>query len=287
MERYTVIRRLATTRTGQVLLCADKQTNAQVVVKRVKMAWRSSMSIERQVHRHLMQGQPANAHVVNLLDDFVQHGFEHLVLEYCANGELFDAVNKEPLETQVVQSYFGQICRVVQYMHSCGIAHCDLSLENVLMDANGGLKVSDFGLSMTVDKRRRHAVGKTFYMAPEMHTGNAYDAAAADVWSLGIMLFIMLTGSPPVETSESSDSVMQFILHHGWRALVRAWNFDDAVTDDAMDLLEKMLVVDPDQRMALAYVLSHPFVDSLPVTEPIAVAHKLHALELDVPTIEL
>ncbi|KAF0682859.1 Aste57867_25046 [Aphanomyces stellatus] len=271
MERYTVVRRLAATRSGQVLLCTDRQTGASVVVKRVKMQtgrWRPAMSVERQVHRHLTKGDASgHGHILNLIDDFTQDGFEHLVLEYCSNGELFDLVDDMPeghLDAQDAEKYFQQICDAVQYMHSRGIAHCDLSLENVLVDAHGVLKVSDFGLSMAIEKRRRHAVGKMFYMAPEMHTGQTYNPVKADVWSLGVMLFIMLTGNPPVESSEEDNSVIQFVRERGWRALVSAWDFNDLISPDAMDLLEKMLQLNPSERCSMSDVLSHPFMKGGP-----------------------
>ncbi|RHY07647.1 hypothetical protein DYB37_006506 [Aphanomyces astaci] len=294
MEGYAVVRRLATTRTGQVLLCTDRQTGTPVVVKRVKVPFAARhastvVSTERQIHRHMMKADNDNAvtthpHILALYDDFVQHGYEHLVLEYCANGELFDVVEQLPngrVEPTVAKSYFSQICDALQFMHGRGIAHCDLSLENVLVDANGTLKVSDFGLSMETDQRRDHAVGKSFYMAPEMHSGESYDPVLADVWSIGVMLFIMLTGSPPVDSSEVSDPVMQFVHEKGWRSLVHEWDFDDVVSEDALDLMENILQVDPLKRWTLAQVVAHPFLQSSsmpPVTpsDESLLIHKLH-----------
>ncbi|RHY27085.1 hypothetical protein DYB32_007059 [Aphanomyces invadans] len=248
-------------------MCTDRRKGTHVVVKRVKARRTSPISHECQMHRLLMNTESnevaAHQHILTLHDDFIQQGFEHLVLEYCSNGELFDVVEQLPggrCEVTLARCYFAQICDAVQFMHGRGIAHCDLSLENVLVDANGVLKVSDFGLSIETDERRDHAVGKQFYMAPEMHSGESYDPVFADLWSLGVMLFIMLTGSPPVESSKASDSVMRFVRQHSWRALVHAWQFDDLVPEDALDLLESLLQLEPSNRCSLAHVMAHPFL---------------------------
>ncbi|GMF44073.1 unnamed protein product [Phytophthora lilii] len=91
-----------------------------------------------------------------------------------------------------------QVFAGVNYLHQqIGIAHRDLSLENVLMH-NGECKVSDFGLSVAAKARCKERVGKEYYMAPEVVAGKTYDPVKADIWSLGIMWFILLTGSPLV-----------------------------------------------------------------------------------------
>ncbi|KAG9410227.1 hypothetical protein AC1031_018261 [Aphanomyces cochlioides] len=271
MDRYTVLNELAATRTGQVLLCADRQTGATVVVKRVQVQFVNvgghgaadpSASIELQVHRKLCENG-GHRHILQLLNDFSADGSEYFVLEHCRNGELFDHVENAPdrrLDPSLVQTYFGHICSAVQFMHAQGFAHCDLSLENVLVDAHGNLKLSDFGLATALHTCRQNLVGKPFYMAPEMHLMDAYDPAKADVWSLGVMLFILLTGSPPFEVAHESDASMQFIATKGCRGLCHAWQLENVIPPAAMDLLEKMLVINPVERWSLGQVAAHAYV---------------------------
>ncbi|OQR98862.1 protein kinase [Achlya hypogyna] len=253
MERYYINRELASVASGKVLLCTDKMTQQQVVVKRIR---HQPTSPEKKIHRHLSK-LGGHAHVLSLLADFEQNGYDHFVLEHCAKGELFDVVSSTGrLEAPIALHYFEQIVAGVQFIHSRGYAHMDLSLENVLVDAAGAMKVIDFGLAVPIDTVQRNAVGKYFYMAPEMFTGQSYAPAKADVWSLGIMLFIMLTGNPPFSKACSSDAVFDYVCNYGLRAITTSWKVDHLIPKATMDLLEQMLSLDPSARPNLDEVLT-------------------------------
>ncbi|RLN63390.1 hypothetical protein BBJ29_001731 [Phytophthora kernoviae] len=121
---------------------------------------------------------------------FQEHQCIYLVGEYCAGGDLYTHLAAMPNgamnEHQSTQS-MKQIFAGVDYLHrQLGIAHRDLSLENVLMH-NGECKISDFGLSVSAKSRCVERVGKEYYMAPEMVAGEEYDPVKADIWSLGII----------------------------------------------------------------------------------------------------
>ncbi|GLE10938.1 hypothetical protein PINS_up023210 [Pythium insidiosum] len=107
--------------------------------------------------------------------------------------------------------------RVCISMHSNGFAHRDLSLENVLVTDDNTCKVCDFGLAAVADQPSNETVGKMFYMAPEVLSGSSYDPKKADVWSLGVMLFIMLFGAPPVESAAPTDARFKIISTKGIR----------------------------------------------------------------------
>ncbi|KDO27634.1 CAMK/CAMKL protein kinase [Saprolegnia parasitica CBS 223.65] len=252
MDRYVVQREIASVASGKVLLCTDKMTQKDVVVKRI----RHTPGPEKAIHRHLSK-LGGHAHVLQLLRDFTEAGYDHFVLEHCPKGELFDLVSRATrLEAPIALHYFEQIVAGVQFIHRRGYAHMDLSLENVLVDAHGVMKVIDFGLAVAIDLPQRNAVGKYFYMAPEMFTGATYDAAAADVWSLGIMLFIMLTGNPPFSQAVPSDAVFEYVSTYGLRAIATSWKVDHLIPAATMDLLEQMLSIDPAGRPHINDVLA-------------------------------
>ncbi|KAF0682858.1 Aste57867_25045 [Aphanomyces stellatus] len=269
MDRYCIDHEIAATRDSQVLLCADTVTGRPVVVKRMRVhhvvaAAATAVSTELHVHRDLSQdgGHP---NVLQLLDAFTMDGHEHIVMEYCAQGELFDLVENAPdrrLDPALVCTIFAIICDAVHYIHTRGFAHCDLSLENVLVDGLGQLKLSDFGLATPLhEASHQHAlVGKDFYMAPEKYMMDAHDPAKADVWSLGVMLFILVTGYPPFESARASDSSMQLVATKGLRSLCQAWQLDSVIPAHAMTLLEKMLEVNPAERWSLDQVMAHEYV---------------------------
>ncbi|KAM0064121.1 putative protein kinase CAMK-CAMKL-CHK1 family [Helianthus debilis subsp. tardiflorus] len=120
----------------------------------------------------------------------------YFVMEYVKGGELFQKVSKGRLPESVSRKYFQQLMSAIGYCHSRGVYHRDLKLENVLIDENGDLKVSDFGLSAVTGQIRADGLlhtlcGTPSYVAPEVFMKGGYDGATADVWSCGVILFVM------------------------------------------------------------------------------------------------
>lgn len=213
-------------------------------------------------------------HLQTLHKDFVDEatGARCLVLEFCPFGELYDQLNLAPskrLGVETARALFSQIAEAVQFMHAHGIAHRDISLENVLLDAARQCRVSDFGLASLQGSRCHGRVGKTFYMAPEVFAAVSdpdnsrpaclefYDGLKADVWSLGILLFIMVTGVPPFASPSERDARFRVVKFKGLRSLLGIWNMEHRVTTELLDLLTQMLHVDPEDRLSMDQVRVH------------------------------
>ncbi|CAL5412531.1 unnamed protein product [Camellia sinensis] len=130
-----------------------------------------------------------------------------IVLEFVTGGELFDKISgKGRLKEDEARKYFQQLINAVDYCHSRGVFHRDLKPENLLLDANGILKVSDFGLSALPQQIREDGLlhttcGTPNYVAPEVIKNKGYDGAKADLWSCGVILFVLLAGFLPFEES--------------------------------------------------------------------------------------
>jgi serine/threonine protein kinase len=176
----------------------------------------------------------------------------------------------------------------VDFVHRRGIAHLDLSLENVLLDCDDTIKVCDFGmarrlvctakevaaptspsssssLATAIVEQKAAATtellsgkpGKIGYMAAEVYAGQAFDGYAADVWSLGVMLFMILTGIPPWKVPCRSDERYRLITTGHLQELLHAWN--TPIDTVPFDLLSHMLCP-PSQRWTMQQVLTHAFV---------------------------
>ncbi|KAL3628089.1 CBL-interacting serine/threonine-protein kinase 9 [Castilleja foliolosa] len=118
----------------------------------------------------------------------------YIILEYVDGGELFDKIAKYgKLKEDAARSYFQQLINVVDYCHSRGVYHRDLKPENLLLDSYGVLKVSDFGLS-AFSQQLRVSCGTPNYVAPEVLTDKGYDGTSSDVWSCGVILFVLMAG---------------------------------------------------------------------------------------------
>jgi serine/threonine protein kinase len=155
---------------------------------------------------------------------------------------------------------FRQVALGLHFLHTHGIAHRDVSLENVLM-RGGVCKLSDLGLATDTERVcDNEVVGKDYYMAPEVVAGERYWPAQADMWSLGVVLFIMLTGSPLVHRASEDEKAFLGFLQLGVRRVVHSWSMSSFISEAACDLVAALLQRDPSQRLTTAEVLAHPLL---------------------------
>ncbi|CAN1157067.1 CBL-interacting serine/threonine-protein kinase 9 [Linum perenne] len=145
--------------------------------------------------------------VVNIYEVMASRSKIYIVLEFVDGGELFDKIaNHGRLREDEARKYFQQIINAVDFCHSRGVYHRDLKPENLLLDSYGVLKVSDFGLSafapqLRGDRLLHTACGTPNYVAPEVLKDKGYDGSAADVWSCGVILFVLMAGYLPFDES--------------------------------------------------------------------------------------
>ena len=140
--------------------------------------------------------------IVQLYEVMASKAKIYFVMEYVRGGELFGKVAKGRLKEDEARKYFQQLISAVDFCHSRGVYHRDLKPENLLLDENGNLKVSDFGLSALSDQFRQDGLlhttcGTPAYVAPEVIVKKGYDGAKADIWSCGVILFVLMAGYLP------------------------------------------------------------------------------------------
>ncbi|KDO34684.1 serine/threonine protein kinase [Saprolegnia parasitica CBS 223.65] len=265
MLAYTVESTLSPARDGAILLCRHRATHQLHVVKQVNRsrAALDSIANEAMAYKHLRASKCRQ--VIQLHDIFSDSKNIYFSLEYCARGDLYAFLKAMPTQhcsPRRAKAYLAQIATGLAHVHAAGVAHRDLSLENIFVNADGDLKIGDFGLAVALPAQVTAAVGKPYYMAPEMHHGGAYDASKVDVWSLGILLWMLLTGVPLVEVATPADDVFMFLKRRGIRALISAWGLAASIPDDAIAMLELLLVLDAAERPAMTTVINHPYIQS-------------------------
>ncbi|KAG2769198.1 hypothetical protein PC129_g1977 [Phytophthora cactorum] len=250
-----VRRQLSVALYGEVLECEVPGHDDPVAVKCISLARAAAARIQVQDTREI--DSPFQEQRVAAL--LVANGGHHNVVQphFHFVHDRLDASTF--LAEREVLPLMRQVLEGVHYLHSkLGVAHRDLSLENVLL-SRGVCKITDFGLS--TDARivcQGGQVGKNFYMAPEIVAGKRYDPTLADVWSLGIMWFIMLTGSPLVSLASPSEKAFGAVERHGVSAVIEVWGHSDRISRNTISVLEKMLQIDPRRRIRLDQVLTHP-----------------------------
>ncbi|KAL0407512.1 UNVERIFIED_CONTAM: CBL-interacting serine/threonine-protein kinase [Sesamum latifolium] len=179
----------------------------------------------------------------------------YIVMEFVTGGELFDKIaTKGRLKEDEARKYFQQLINAVDYCHSRGVYHRDLKPENLLLDANGVLKVSDFGLSALPQQVREDGLlhttcGTPNYVAPEVINNKGYDGAKADLWSCGVILFVLMAGFLPFEESNLM-ALYKKIFKADFSC--PAW-----FSSSAKKLIKRILDPNPSTRITIAEILEN------------------------------
>lgn len=280
MENYQIVRKMANALYGDVVLARVAASEDKVAIKRMHTKCANRQVTQRGSHRihedatkeievnKILSRAGGHRNVLRMRETFTQEKQMHLVFDYCSKGELFGLIQAAgSFDERRALRYTRQILAGLQHMHRNGFAHRDLSLENVLVNDQDECQVCDFGLVAALGQNRNECVGKPMYMAPEIHSQQMYDPSAADMWSLGIILFILLTGIPPFDEAIMTDKCFRVARQYGIEKLIRVWNLK-TFNDDSLDLIKGLLQVDPSKRMTLKEALAHPAFEQVVVTVP-------------------
>ncbi|RUP44336.1 kinase-like domain-containing protein [Jimgerdemannia flammicorona] len=271
---------------GKVKLAINSTTQEQIAIKLVIKRTGSKAEQEKQmlvketvIHRALR-----HENIIRMLDTHEDASFTYILMEYAAGGELFDKIAPDiGVEEDLAHFYFIQLIAGLKYIHSRGIAHRDLKPENILLDESGNLKISDFGLSTVFMHKGQvrpltSVCGSPPYVAPEVcfiiltmsiedrisshqysidiskiHSMN-YVGTAVDIWSAGVILFVLLIGNTPWD--EPTMHSEEFVAYVNQTPFVRfePW---DRLSGDVLSLLLGILNVDPKKRYTITDIEAH------------------------------
>ena len=229
-----------------------------------------------------MQFIGKHLHIVGQIECCRDKDNVYLIMEFADGGELFDYIDQEgPVTEDCAREMFSQILLGLLHLHNAGIAHRDLTLENIMFSRSGVCKLIDFGMSLRLprvpDNRSRGTndvnndqirpvtnippqgtCGKPNYIAPEvMKNTEDFNPQLSDIWSLGVILFIMLTGVPPVAVAYDLDDRYRIICEGGLEAILIQWEYQ--LSSDAVNLLNNLLRPDPLERLTVKEIIDHPW----------------------------
>ncbi|GLT96310.1 hypothetical protein SLE2022_139430 [Rubroshorea leprosula] len=261
-EIYSLGRKLGQGQFGTTFLCIAKATGKEFacksIVKRKLTTEEDIEDVRREIQiMHHLAGHPNVIQIVGAYEDAVA---VHVVMELCAGGELFDRIIQRGHYTERKAAELARIIvGFVEACHSLGVMHRDLKPENFLFINHGEespLKTIDFGLSMFFRPGETFSdvVGSPYYVAPEVlrkHYG-----PECDVWSAGVIIYILLCGVPPF-WDETEQGIFEQVLKGELDFVSEPW---PSISDDAKDLVRRMLVRDPKKRLTAHEVLCHPWV---------------------------
>ncbi|KAL4087718.1 hypothetical protein PRIC1_013606 [Phytophthora ramorum] len=282
---YTISKELGSGLHGRVLLAFDDRLQRDVAVKLPAALTVDSLANESVDVRALELQVTSIVHECNAMSR-VRHpnvlqidrlvsgtkrncDYVALVTEFAPNGDLFDLLEAGgALPEPLVKVYACQLLRALEACHANGVVHRDVKPENLLLDVNYQLKLADFGVAALAplgadasDLFSRDESGTAMYMAPEVRSKVLYRGAPVDIWSAGVVLFILLTGLPPFNEARKGDAwyddLLDGDLEHFWGT--QPDEVLQAMTPGAQDLISAMLV-EPDHRISVAEALEHSWL---------------------------
>ncbi|XP_009625601.1 calcium-dependent protein kinase 1-like [Nicotiana tomentosiformis] len=261
-EFFSIGKKLGQGQFGTTFKCVEKATGKEYacksIAKRKLLTDDDVEDVRREVQiMHHLAGHP---HVISIKGAYEDAVAVHVVMEFCAGGELFDRIIQRGHYTERKAAELTRtIVGVVEACHSLGVMHRDLKPENFLFvdqKEDSLLKTIDFGLSIFFKPGDRFTdvVGSPYYVAPEV-LRKRY-GPEADVWSAGVIIYILLSGVPPF-WAENEQGIFEQVLHGDLDFTSDPW---PSISEGAKDLMRRMLVRDPRRRLTAHEVLCHPWV---------------------------
>jgi len=198
--------------------------------------------VEHQLRREIeIQSRLRHPSVLRLFGYFHDEDKIYLILEFAALGEVFKELNRvHRYDDKTASRHVADVASALQYCHTKHVIHRDIKPENLLLDINGRVKIADFGWSVHAPTGRRQTLcGTLDYLPPEMIDGRAHNYTA-DNWAVGVLSYEFLTGRPPFEAKNQSETYKKI--------LNLDYTFPHYVTKEARDFIAKFLVKDPKKK---------------------------------------
>ncbi|KAG2380570.1 hypothetical protein LR48_Vigan11g048100 [Vigna angularis] len=253
MQRYELGRLLGQGTFAKVYHARNLITGMSVAIKIIDKEKILKVGMIEQIKREIsVMRLIRHPHVVELYEVMASKTKIYFVMEFVKGGELFDKVSKGKLNQDDARRYFQQLISAVDYCHSRGVCHRDLKPENLLLDEDGNLKVSDFGLSALAETKHQDGLlhttcGTPAYVAPEVINRRGYDGAKADIWSCGVILYVLLAGFLPFR----DPNLMEMYRKIG----KGEFKFPNWFAPDVRRLLSKILDPNPKTRISMAKIM--------------------------------
>ena len=264
-EFYRIGRVLGKGAFGKVNLAAHKVSEQLVAIKSINKEF---LKNEEDQRKKIMQElailkQSRHQSIMRLYDSFETSKHICFVMELCAGGDLLTYVRKRrKLKEDSAKYFFKQLIEGLAYIHNSRlICHRDIKLDNILLDADGKVKIGDFGVSKQVKsetEKMTEQCGTPAYIAPEILKDRGYEGFKVDIWSAGVCLYAMLLGTVPFKANSMREL-------HGMIIQGKYEVKEETMSDSAKDLVNKCLTVDPKKRLSAIEILGHPWLKDAPL----------------------
>lgn len=275
-DKYILIKKIGVGATCKVKLAKNKASNQIVAIKILKSSGGRSISINNKQHQTEIEMLKKVCHknIISLKDgnkgvmkkpDGRNNIVDYIVLEYAGNGELFDYIYfpKEGLGEKMTRSVFKQLIEGLEGCHNAGVVHRDLKTENLMMNSDWILKIADFSYASLLNKSGMltSVLGTLNYAAPEILNKNPYVGPCVDVFSCGVILFVLVTGKFPFGKALIGDPFYKNFIKNDYEAY---WTVMGPkvgnISDDFKSFINLLLAYDPTQRPTITEIKNHSWM---------------------------
>ncbi|XP_046723339.1 serine/threonine-protein kinase MARK2 isoform X4 [Silurus meridionalis] len=268
--KYRLLKTIGKGNFAKVKLARHVLTGKEVAVKIIDKTQLNSSSLQKLFREVRIMKLLNHPNIVKLFEVIETEKTLYLVMEYASGGEVFDyLVAHGRMKEKEARAKFRQIVSAVQYCHQKCIVHRDLKAENLLLDADMNIKIADFGFSneFTLGNKLDTFCGSPPYAAPELFQGKKYDGPEVDVWSLGVILYTLVSGSLPFD-GQNLKELRERVLRGKYR-------IPFYMSTDCENLLKKFLILNPTKRGSLEQIMKdrwmnvgHEEEELMPYIEP-------------------
>ena len=238
-----------------VKLGINKETREKVAIKILEKSKIKIKDDLERINREIKMLKDFNyINVIKIYEILENESYHYFIMEYCENGELFNhIVDLQRLSDKEASYFYYQLINGLEYIHSKGVVHRDLKPENLLLGKGNILKIIDFGLSNFFNGKYLLSTpcGSPCYASPEMVSGKKYNGFKIDIWSTGIILYAMVCGYLPFEDNDN-EILFRKILECNLE-------YPNNLSDNVIDLMNKILVTKPERRIDIDGIKKHPF----------------------------
>ncbi|XP_073513237.1 serine/threonine-protein kinase SIK2 [Phyllobates terribilis] len=265
---YDIERTLGKGNFAVVKLARHRITKTEVAIKIIDKSQLDAVNLEKIYREVQIMKMLDHPHIIKLYQVMETKNMLYLVTEYAKNGEIFDYLaNHGRLSESEARRKFWQILSAVEYCHSRHIVHRDLKAENLLLDNHMNIKIADFGFGNFYKTGEPLATwcGSPPYAAPEVFEGQQYEGPQLDIWSMGVVLYVLVCGALPF------DGPTLPILRQ--RVLEGRFRIPYFMSEECEHLIRRMLVLEPSKRLSIAQIKEHKWMmTEVPVNRPVLYA---------------
>jgi len=222
----------------------------KVISKQIIQSESSIKHLRSEISNILQCDHPNILRITDIMQDSTNF---YIITEFCSKGTLYELITTETkLSEEQSKDIFHQVISALEYLHQIGIVHRDIKPENIYIDNNNMVRIGDLGLSSVTIGLLTTQCGTLTYCSPEIISNSPYDGKLSDIWSCGVLLYVMVTGRVPWTAKQTAILTEQIK-----KAKIAP---PTGISAQCLDLITKMMAVDPEKRPSCQEILNHPWL---------------------------